>query len=113
MIKAAETASKMRDSHGSWQEISVVLTHEPLGQPMNVLKAQPLASPREIQEKERQSHPVSYDLVSEVSHGPSLFLYLCIRSKSLNPAHPLEDVIRLHLLKGGLSKNVWTFLKLV
>lgn len=50
---------------------------------LNVLKILPLASPRKrkIQERGRQSHTVSPDPVSQVSHGHFLFLNLFVRSR--------------------------------
>lgn len=34
---------------------------------------------------------------------------LLVRSNPISPAHTLRSGIKLHLLKGGVPKNVWTY----
>ena len=62
-------------------------------------------------ERERENTMLSNDLVLEAVYH-CFCLTLFVRMELLSPAHSQWEGIRLHLLKGGVSKNLWTYFKI-
>ena len=62
-------------------------------------------------QREREDTMPSNDLVLEAVYH-SFCLILFVRMESLSPAHSQWEGIRLHLLKGRVSKNLWTYFKI-